>query len=270
MISQKVYNKKNPLIIDMSKNKVKPNKFYIEQNVDKTKNEHWGDENHDGTDLLNFPVPSRILICGSPDSGKTLLCKNILIHINPIPDNIFLLHQECFRSDLSPAAENDIKSIVNKDLESIKEYSGVKALYLKCIPPTAFWKEFSGKKNILIIDDIDLKSYCNSAARFDRINKLFSYVSTHRKLSIICLFQDVYSQGLPAIYRFSNIFCLFPMRDRNVQALIARNTGTDKDVMYALMELLKNSHDNITIDCANDSPAKYRYNLTKKIDIADD
>jgi len=243
--------------------KVKGNKLYVEQNADKRANEHWGDKNHNINDLLNFPCPSRIMILGSPDSGKTNLVKNLLIHSFQTWDNIFLLHQECFDINIKP----DSTDYFDTEKKQIDEYKGCKCFYLKTIPPSDFWVEFSGKKNCLVIDDIDLKSWATTAVRRDRLNKLFSYVSTHRKLTIISCFQDAANQAPTCIRRYSNVFILFSIRDRDVQWRIARNTGTDTDLMTDMMNLLKNSHETITIDCTNNSPAKYRYNLSTIIEI---
>lgn len=245
--------------------KVNQNKIYIEQNVDKVQNESWGDKNHNESCLMNWPCPSRIMIIGAPDSGKTLLVKNILIHATPTWKNIFILHQECFDVTLKDDA-TDVKDIFS-DKKSIDEYKGCKAYYLKTIPPPDFWIQYSGKKNVLVIDDIDLKSWATTAIRRDRLNKLFSYVSTHRKLTIISSFQDAGNQAPTCIRRYSNVFVIFPIRDKDVIWRIARGTGTDNETFMQMLELLKNSHETITIDCTNNTPAKYRYNLLTKIEI---
>lgn len=257
----------------MSKSKkidkpIHPNSQYLQQNIDKVKNEKWFDTCHNGEDLLNWPSPSRILIIGSPNSGKTMMIKNLLIHQYPCIDNVFILHPECYEADLQLAEDAKSEDYINDELPDIEEYSGVKAIYLRTFPPASFWKQFRKQKNVFVCDDIDIKSYIKrSVARQNIINKLWSYVSTHHKVTIIAAFQDIFSQGAPCIYRFSNVFILFKMLDSNMRSLICRITGTCKENFQWMMTLLNDSHDSICMDMTNDTPCRYRYNLVQKIDF---
>ena len=244
---------------------MKQNKIYITQNVDKTKHEHWGDANHPTSDLINFPKPYRMLVTAMPNCGKTMLIQNILIHTKPVWDNIFIMHCDIWTG--VDAKDDDKKeSFLDSETEFISEYQGIKAVYLKAMPPLVFWNQFKDQQNLLIIDDVNLKQYASkSKARMDKLDKLYSFISTHKNLSIISAFQSIYAQATPSIYRFCNIFIIWKMRDRNMNTLIARNTGIENNDWKRLMSLLESPYDNICIDDTLNSPARLRFNLTNPI-----
>ena len=54
-------------------------------NSDKKKAEKWDDkkDKHGNLDLANFPCPFRCLLLGPPNSGKSNLIKNLIIHQKP-------------------------------------------------------------------------------------------------------------------------------------------------------------------------------------------
>lgn len=239
-------------------------------NPDKKNFEKWDSERS----MLNFPHPYRCLITGNPNSGKTTSVLNILLAANPTFDNIFILHPEVFDSNASESDElknNNILVVDGPDGKPIEiaEYAGVHFTgALKYFPSETYFDEIKKKKNLLIIDDIEIRNYIKRRPyREKRINKLFSYTSTHRSLSIIITCQDVYSQIIPCIYRFCNIFILYKFVDKNQISLLARNIGISKQTLEKLFALCRNQHDNICLDRTIDTPYPYRFNIINDITV---
>ncbi len=245
---------------------VKKNEFRIVENPDKMFHEKWNDDNHpiddNNSNLFNIPKPFRWLLIGGPGSGKTTVIFNILAHLNPSPKYVFLVHQSTFepRFIYDPENSNDIISE-----ENVSEYKGIKLITLKSIPPTHFFMDDRYKKNhsIVIIDDVPIKQWVKMNKENDSlVNKLFSYVSTHHNVSILSAFQDIYSQGITSIRRFSNVVTMFRPKDVKLMGVWSSNFGVD---MRQLSELCNTSHDSITLDGTNDSPAPIRYNFTSAV-----
>lgn len=244
---------------------MKKNTLYVTPNVDKKLHQEWGDKDHPTDDLLNIPRPYRLLITATPNCGKTMTIKNLLIHMKPTPENIFIAHAETWGGVNSDDADKK-ESFINYDVESIPEYEGVKAVYLRCLPPLVFYDQFKDKHNLLIIDDVNLRAWSNkSRVRMDRLDKTWSWASTHRNLTIICALQSIYQQGVPSLYRFSNVFIVWKQKDKFVSSMIARNTGVELDDWKKMFELCKSPYDSITIDSSLNSPAPLRFNLVQKI-----
>jgi len=233
-------------------------------NPDKKTHETWSDARKP----INFPHPYRALISGLPNSGKTTSVLNILVGAQSMFENIFILHPQYFEMNIEEADERINKNILIPECK-IDEYSGITFTgALRYFPSPTYFDEVKKKKNLLIIDDIELRNYCKAKPyRLSRINKVFSFTSTHRSLSIIITAQDIYSQLLPAIYRMCNVFIFYRFKDRNQIGLIARNIGIDKDDLEALFELLKSKHDSICIDNTDDSPYPYRFNIINPVKL---
>lgn len=233
-------------------------------NADKKTHENWSE----GRKLIDFPHPYRALITGLPNCGKTTSVLNILVGAKPVFDNIFIIHPETFDTNVEEEKERLNANILIPDC-TINEYAGVKfTAGLTYFPSPTFFDNIQSKKNLLIIDDIELKNYVKGRPyRSSRINKLFSFTSTHRSLSIIITAQDPYSQLLPCIYRFCNVFVLYKFRDKNQVGVLARNVGMKKDMLDAMFELCKSNHDSICIDNTIDSPAPFRLNILNTIEF---
>ena len=77
------------------KNKVKlPKELIHIKNLDKSWHESWDDkEDENGLDILDFPHPFRMLLCGKVNARKTNTIKNIIIRQNPPFENIYLFHK---------------------------------------------------------------------------------------------------------------------------------------------------------------------------------
>ena len=248
----------------IKKPKIKKNKIYLLKNPDKSIHQHWNDKDHPTSNLINIPRPYRMLITAQPNCGKTNLIKNILIQMKPIPKNIWIAHAETWQGCKSKNQNEE--DFLNMEVKEISEYKGIKAIYLKSLPKIEYWDKFKDQHNLLIIDDVNLKEWANkSRVRMNILDKTLSWCSTHRNLTIICAVQSIYQQGMPALYRFSNVFILYKMYDRYVNAQIAKNTGVSNENYKRLMNLCKTPYDNIMIDHTLNSPAEIRFNLTEVI-----
>jgi len=252
----------------MSKTKhLTKNHVYVQSNCDKTKHEKWGDQHHHIDNLMNIPKPYAALLTAQPNCGKSMVIKNILIHMDPPPDNIIIAHAETWNPDtVANAAENDW--FINKTCRSIPEYEDLKAIFLKALPPICWWDQFKKQHNVLIIDDVNLKEYAGrSNQRRAILDKTWSWCRTHRNVTILCALQSIYQQGVPSIYRFSNVFILWKMRDQYVQQQLGRNCGVDKDEWKQLFSLCHSQYDNIMIDDTPGTPCRFRLNLSQEISL---
>ena len=65
-------------------------------NADKKRAEKWDDkkDKHGNIDLANFPCPFRCLLLGKPNSGKSNMIKNLIIHQIPRFTDIYVIHQD--------------------------------------------------------------------------------------------------------------------------------------------------------------------------------
>lgn len=254
-----------------SKIKLEPNRIYTVENPDKTTHERWGDSKHPIENVMNFPGPYRWLICGQPNSGKTTLIYNILCQMDPPPRKIYLIHADSFESKRYWSDPDD-QDFISDLMENVPpEYVDIDLTVLTSFPPLGWFKKLDTKtKKVLIIDDVNLLEYMKTnKTKRECMDKLFSYVSTHRNLTIISSFQNIFAQCAPSMYRYSSVYTIFKPRDRNFTSMLARKIGSDKKEMGAMLNLCKGLHDNITLDYTENSPMEKRFNLYKEITTAE-
>ena len=60
--------------------------------ADKVGVEHWDEKR--ARDLANFPSPFRMLLLGPPNTGKSTLIKNIILHIRPRFKEVYVVHPD--------------------------------------------------------------------------------------------------------------------------------------------------------------------------------
>jgi GTPase SAR1 family protein len=225
-------------------------------NPEKDKHEKWSPQR----DLLDFPRPFRWAVLGSVSCGKTSLILNYLINSSPY-SNIFIMHPQTYNPNIPQEDEaKNANILVSAD---IPEYTGVEFHGLAYLPSMTFFDEISDKHNLFIIDDIDLCSYLKKRreVREERLNKLFSYVSSHKNLSIIVSSQDASSQLPGFILKMANVITVYQIRDQFIIATLARKLSVSYKRLQKLLSLCKNKHDSITFDYIEDSPAELRYNI---------
>jgi len=248
-----------------------PNHVVEIPNPDKKKHEKWTY----GRDLWNFPRPYRWGLCGSPNSGKTSLVLNALLHTQPHWDRIFIIHPTSYNPAVSDSDQDKNLNVICETLPAVAgrrpecdvpEYKGVEAFYLQYIPTEQFWVGLKGF-TLCIIDDIDITSYTKRvASKQRRINKLFSYVSTHNNVSIIVTSQSPSTQ-LPAIVlQMCNITTIFPQHDLYKLRTLSQKLSMDSHELIYYMSQLKSPHDTITFDNTLKSPMPIRKNITEELE----
>ena len=168
----------------------------------------------------------RMIISGSSGTGKSALINKILINENGLCetnfDNIVYLQ----------GVETDSTLILKKKFKNkitiLSSIPGEKELIKKCS---------QGKKNILIIEDLDIESF-NSKL----ISSCFSKFSHHKKFSIIISTQNLFSQGPHrlTLIRNSTHIILFPNHlDHSVARLISnRINPSDPKKLISLYDFV--------------------------------
>ena len=209
-----------------------PKKIISLKNPDKLFHERW----YKNRNLLNIPHPFRAIICGPPNSGKTLIIKNILLRARPEYKRLYLLH--C-------------------DGNYTKEYDDIDIEVLEELPSPDEWE--GEEKAMVILDDVDYQAMNKEQSK--NLNRLFGFCSTHKNISI-CLTSQNYFDIPPAIKRMSNFFILWKNIDSDTFKMIARKCGMKlEDFQYIFKNVIGNDpHDSLWIDLTDKSPAKLRKN----------
>tara|TARA_R110000744_G_scaffold206441_4_gene325028 strand:+ start:1048 stop:1767 length:720 start_codon:yes stop_codon:yes gene_type:complete len=220
------------------KQKNLPNELIFLPNADKQSHEKW----KDGRNLLNFPKPYRMLLFGSPGSGKTNFIHNVIMRADPPFEKIYVFH---------PDPESREYAMLGNHVEMLDSMPSK----LFCDPKL---------KNLLILDDIEYKNLNKEdKASFDRLS---GYTSTHRNCSLMITSQDAIN--VPAsVRRNTNIFILYKnVPDLNSLAQIASKVGLNADKLFSIFDnCMQGQRDNLTIDLTQGSPAKFRVNGFRKI-----
>ena len=218
--------------------KLPKNELVFLPNKDKGYHEQW----HKNRNMLNIPHPFRALLFGSPNSGKTNMIFNLIMRANPPFHKIYILH---------PDPESKEYSVLGDNCELLSE-----------IPEIDFCDRDT--KNLLIVDDIELKTLKKQEkARLDRI---CSYSSTHRNLSICLTSQDCFNVP-PSIRRSANIFFLYKnVPDLSSLSTVASRTGLNSTQLFNIFSLCKDIRDCLCIDLTPNSPSRLRINGFKKVD----
>lgn len=222
----------------MSKNKKNklPNKMLLIKSSDKEFHEKW----HRNRNMLNFPHPCRYVIFGTPNSGKTLTIKNILLRAEPPYERIMVLHAD-------PEA---------------KEYEDIEAEVVQEIPHFSDWDGL--QKTAFIIDDSEISNL--SKEQKINLDRLCGYCSTHKNISVFISTQDLFS--IPIIARkCSNVIFAWRVLDLDQLNTIGRRCGLKKgELLFLFDKLGARQHDSICIDLTTGSPFPFRYNGFTPID----
>ena len=88
----------------------------------------------DMDDLGNLAHPCRVILCGNPNSGKSLCILNLLLHKNPPYQKIYLIHND----------------------PNTKEYNAIDCEILEELPEID--EIDTEKSNLIIVEDVDYKS----------------------------------------------------------------------------------------------------------------
>jgi hypothetical protein len=234
-------------------------------NPEKKKSEKWADDPN--RDLLDFPRPFRWGILGAVSCGKTSLILNYLVRSHHY-DNIFIMHPQTYNPNIPLEDEASNNNIIVPDAQ-IPEYKGVQFIGLSYLPSMKYFDNIANKFNLFIIDDCDLCTFMRKRRelREERLNKLFSYVSSHKNVSIIVSSQDASSQLPGFCLKMCNVITIYKQLDEYVVATLSRKISIGYRKLKALLALCKGKHDNITFDFTDDTKYLHRLNIYQNIDI---
>jgi len=216
-----------------------PKKVIPLKNKDKSDHEKW----YPGRDLIDFPSPFCMYICGPRNSGKSTLIKNILAR--KLYDEGYLYHF---------------------DGSNTQEYDDADLTILEDIPSNADIP-IEGKK-VFIMEDVPYTSL--SPDQKTDLWGLLKYACSHKNMDIIITGHDFSTSVPPNIRRLFNVFILYKIPDINSLSVIGNKVGLKNNDMHELFQLCSNAHDNVTIDMTQDTPAPLRFNIYKKIALDDD
>lgn len=213
---------------------------------DKSLHERW----YDGRNLGDWPCPSRIILIGRPDSGKSTLISNIILKARPPYKKIFLSHPTLIKNDDDEDDTDDV----------VEEYKHIDYIPLAELPHPKYFDNGCSKQ-LYVLDDCDLKNLSREQAKF--LGKIVSYSSTHYNLTVIISSQNPFSQLPPSLLRFSNVFCFFRYNDLSFIKTIFNRIGISKKNVDKLLNELSSygTHDFLCVDYTLDSPCRFRKNI---------
>jgi len=213
------------------------------KNGDKKGHEFWTPSR--AKDLANFPSPARILLLGPCGVGKTNTIKHLILHARPRFDQVFLVHLDLISKDYE---DMDLTDVFDE------------------IPDLEFWETEKGTaplKRAIILDDVEFTS--SDRERKKRLAILFRYASTHRNLTVYFSHQSTFD--CPSIVRkMSDVWVIYKPRSLLEMTTIENRVGLDKSTLKNLFNTVATGHrDSICIDLKENTPAKLRLNIFKKI-----
>ena len=188
----------------------------------------------------NFAHPFRCACVGSPNSGKSTLAANLIMHQDPPFKRVLVWHCDPETKEWEHTADEFVSA---------------------CPQMEDFDPE---QKTCCVIDDIALKSLGRDERM--RLDRLCGNWSTHRNISIILTSQQ--PNQLPAsIRRMINVYCLWRSTDAQSLKDIALKCGIDGRDLNSLLSLLQSPKDSLCIDLTG-SPYRYRRNIFEVIEEA--
>lgn len=190
--------------------------------------------------LADFPHPFRAALIGAPNSGKSTLAANLVLHQSPVFERVIVWHCDPETKEWGHTTDE-----VVGECPHIEDFD-------------------PDQKTCCIIDDIALKSL-NKEEKM-RCDRLLGNWSTHRNISVIITSQQ--ANQLPAnLRRCCNAFCIWRSTDAQSLRDIAVKCGIQPSELGALLRFLEGPKDSLCVDLTG-SPYRYRRNLFELIEEA--
>lgn len=195
--------------------------------------------------LAAIPHPFRLLATASVGRGKTNSAKNILLAHQAMPRRYQFKKLIVINCDPDSKEWNDCEPT-----ETMQE-----------IPPAS---HFNGKeKTLVVLDDYEFAS--TNKEQQKRLTTLFRHVSTHKNVSLMCLYQSFYR--CPKIIRTCcDSFMVWKPNSKREMRSVAKSIGCDcEDVEYIFNKICDGPYDSLMIDCSVGTPARMRKNIHEPI-----
>jgi len=198
-------------------------------------------EKVDDLDFSNISHPARLILCANPNTGKTMVILNLLLHKKPPFDKIYLIHND----------------------PTTKEYDMIDCEILEEIPPI---EEIDKTiKNLIIIEDIDYKAM--NKEQKSLLDRYFGRFSTHCNVSIWLTAQDAISIP-PTIRRMASHVILGRSNDINHMSILSSRFGlSGRELKNIFDTYMKDRHDTLIIDSTRPN-ARYRKNIFNVLPIS--
>jgi len=230
----------------MPSNSVKlPKELIVMDNADKKNHETW----YAGRSLADPPHPFRWIFAGPPNSGKSNVIMNVMLHVGESKQPFQRL------------------VLVHGAGPHTKEYDGLTIdHHLDEIPPPDFFMNLQKQeplKSAVILDDVDLGDM--SKQQQFNLSALFRYVSSHFGWSLFCSFQSFTDMNM-ITRKCSNMYTIWKPRSRHEIPILANRLGlTNTELSDAISTFLGKRWDSLTFDFTVDTPAPIRRNLFEEI-----
>ena len=206
-----------------------PDKLVVIPNADKDHQETWTQKRR----KWNIPMMRGVLI-GRPNSGKTLIVKNLILHQDPPFEEIVIVHCD----------------------PETKEYDDIDADILTEIPDPTEWSG-NDVKTLCILDDLNYTGISKEQKK--NLDRLFGYVSSHKNVAVLLTSQDPFV--VPTnVRRMANLWILWKQEDMATVATVARRAGYNRKDFQEMFALLKTQHDSLWLDLTPHSPYPLRLN----------
>jgi GTPase SAR1 family protein len=222
------------------------------RNGDKPTEEAWNERR--SRDIGNFPNPSRILLLGPPNVGKSTLVKNLIIHQRPRFDQVFVIH---------------LDAGVSRDYDDLEPTA-----MLDDVPPLAFWSDLPDRdekghriKRCVVVDDLEMTHAHKERAK--NLGILFRYASSHKNMTVYMCHQSAMDVP-PLIRKMSNVWVIWRPRGRNELQTIENRVGLPAGELTLLFDAVApEARDSICVDLSLHSPARLRLNIWQVIELDD-
>lgn len=233
---------------------------------DKSNNEIWTPNRSP----INIIRPYRCVILGQPNSGKSGMAKNLIIHAKPEFSEIFVWSNGASR-EWSKIAD---QMITTEDIMEDTELD----MFKDDVEEEELQNQIEGtrkskKHRLLIIDDIEISKIATKMKK--QVNLLFKHISSHYNLSIIVCLQD-YSMLPVDIRSCLNVFAIsLNFKDLQGISIFGRKVGLSYRSFKKLFTHLKDTTHNrqfsyLVIDNTPNTPNPLSINFFQKIDNVED
>lgn len=187
---------------------------------------------------LPFVHPSTIMLAGSSNSGKTELCKSLLLHrkqmFDPPPERVIW----CY-SEYQPSYDNIIDVEFNEGMFDLDTLN-------------------TSQRTLIIYDDLSHDELVDK-----EMVRIFTKLSHHRNLSCIYITQNVFAKNKYArsiSLNASYIIMMSSPRDRMQISFLARQVypSQSKFLVEAFTSATSKPHGYLLMDFRQDTPEQFR------------